>query len=109
MHSFNINMGCISTDELLYYLNEQLNICFDKNADKKIGRIIIDDLQKIDYSFPLLKDNDLFLSAIKNYCQKKSLDLVILCDKHAGLAKCLRSLSDNVICMERNEMDDSGQ
>lgn len=46
MHSFNINMGCISTDELLYYLNEQLNICFDKNADKKIGRIIIDDLQK---------------------------------------------------------------
>ena len=42
-------MGCISTDELLYYLNEQLNICFDKNADKKIGRIIIDDLQKIDY------------------------------------------------------------
>lgn len=35
MHSFNINMGCISTDELLYYLNEQLNICFDKNADKR--------------------------------------------------------------------------
>ena len=83
-------MGCISTDELLYYLNEQLNICFDKNADKKIGRIIIDDLQKIDYSFPLLKDNDLFLSAIKNYCQKKSLDLVILCDKHAGLAKMFK-------------------
>lgn len=106
MHSFNINMGCISTDELLYYLNEQLNICFDKNADKKIKRIIIDDLQKIDYSFPLLKGNDLFLSAIKNYCQKKSIDLIILCDKNAGLAKCLRSLADNVICMER---DDTGQ
>ena len=106
MHSFNINMGCISTDELLYYLNEQLNICFDKNADKKIKRIIVDDLQKIDYSFPLLKGNDLFLSAIKNYCQKKSIDLIILCDKNAGLAKCLRSLADNVICMER---DDTGQ
>lgn len=106
MHSFNINMGCISTDELLYYLNEQLNICFDKNADKKIKRIIIDDLQKIDYSFPLLKGNDLFLSAIKNYCQKKSIDLIILCDKNAGLAKSLRSLADNVIYMER---DDTGQ
>ena len=62
--------------------------------------------KKVDYSFPLLKGNDLFLSAIKNYCQKKSIDLIILCDKNAGLAKCLRSLADNVICMER---DDTGQ
>ena len=103
MHSFNINMGCISTDELLHYLNEQLNICFNKGGNKKIGRIIIDDLQKIDYSFPLLKGNDLFLSAIKNYCQKKSIDLIILCDKSAGLARCLRSLADNVICMQQDE------
>ena len=103
MHSFNINMGCISTDELLHYLNEQLDICFKKGGNKKIGRIIIDDLQKIDYSFPLLKGNDLFLSAIKNYCQKKSIDLIILCDKSAGLARCLRSLADNVICMQQDE------
>lgn len=107
MHSFNINMGCISTDELLYYLNEQLDICFNKDANKKVCRIIIDDLQKIDYSFPLLKGNDLFLSAIKNYCQQKNIDLIILCDKNAGLAKCLRSLADNVICMERNEIEKS--
>lgn len=103
MHSFNINMGCISTDELLHYLNEQLDICFNKDAHQKIRRIIIDDLQKIDYSFPFLKGNDLFLSAIKNYCQQKCIDLIILCDKNAGLARCLRSLADNVICMERNE------
>lgn len=103
MHSFNINMGCISTDELLHYLNEQLDIYFNKDAHQKIRRIIIDDLQKIDYSFPFLKGNDLFLSAIKNYCQQKCIDLIILCDKNAGLARCLRSLADNVICMERNE------
>ena len=96
-------MGCISTDELLHYLNEQLDIYFNKDAHQKIRRIIIDDLQKIDYSFPFLKGNDLFLSAIKNYCQQKCIDLIILCDKNAGLARCLRSLADNVICMERNE------
>lgn len=103
LHSFNINMGCISTDELLHYLNEQLDICFNKDANQKIGRIIIDDLQKIDYSFPFLKGNDLFLSAIKNYCQQKCIDLIILCDKNAGLARCLRSLADNVICMKQDE------
>lgn len=105
IHPFNINMGCISTDELLYFLDEQLSLCFEKEnkPNRKIGRIIIDDLQKIDYSFPLLNGNNLFLSAIKNYCQRKNIDLIILCDKEAQLAQRLRSLADNVLCMERDE------
>lgn len=103
IHPFNINMGCISTDELLYFLDEQLSLCFEKetNTNNKIGRIIIDDLQKIDYSFPLLRCDGLFLSAIKNYCRRKNIDLIILCDKDAGLAQQLRSLADNVLCMKR--------
>ena len=55
-------MGCISADELLYYLEEQLEIYFDKQGSK-IKRIIFDDLQKVDFCFPLLKNNDLFFAA----------------------------------------------
>lgn len=106
IHPFNINMGCLSTDELLYFLDEQLSLCFEKEntPNCKIGRIVIDDLQKIDHSFPLLNSNNLFLSAIKNYCQRKNIDLIVLCDKEAGLAQRLRSLADNVLCMERDEV-----
>lgn len=103
IHPFNINMGCISTDELLYFLDEQLSLHFDDDSKCKIGRIVIDDLQKIDYSFPLLKNNDLFLNTIKNYCQKRNIDLVVLCDKDAGLAQRLRSLADNVLCLKQIE------
>lgn len=101
LHAFNINMGCISADELLYYLEEQLDIYFDKQGSK-IKRIIFDDLQKVDFCFPLLKNNGLFFAALKNFCQKKGVDLIILCDKKAGLVDELISLSENVICMHRD-------
>lgn len=102
LHVFNVNMGCISADELLYYLEEQLEIYFDKQGSK-IKRIIFDDLQKVDFCFPLLKSNDLFFAALKNFCQKKGVDLMILCDKKAGLVDELISLSENVICMCRDK------
>lgn len=102
LHAFNINMGCISADELLYYLEEQLEIYFDKQGSK-IKRIIFDDLQKVDFCFPLLKSNGLFFAALKSFCQKKGVDLIILCDKKAGLVDELISLSENVICMHRDK------
>lgn len=100
LHAFNINMGCISADELLHYLEEQLEIYFDKKGTR-IKRIIFDDLQKVDFCFPLLKDNELFFAALKSFCQKRGIDLIVLCDKKAGLVNELISLSENVICMQR--------
>lgn len=100
LHSFNINMGCISADELLHYLDEQLHIYFDKQGSN-IKRIIFDDLQKIDFCFPLLKSNRLFLAALKSFCQKRGVDLIILCDRKAGLVDELVSLSENVVFMHR--------
>ena len=64
-------MGCISSDELLYYLEEQLEIYFDEKGSR-IKRIIFDDLQKVDFCFPLLKDNGLFFADLKSFCQKIS-------------------------------------
>lgn len=101
-HAFNINMGCISADEFLHYLEEQLEIYFNKEG-KCIKRIIFDDLQKVDFCFPLLKGNRLFVAALKNFCQKRGIDLIILCDKKAGLVDELISLSENVICMQREK------
>lgn len=67
-------------------LEEQLEIYFDKQGSK-IKRIIFDDLQKVDFCFPLLKNNDLFFAALKNFCQKKGVDLMILCDKKAEFGR----------------------
>jgi len=70
---------------------------------KKLKKIVIDDLQKIDYSFPLLKEEQLFLTALVTLCRENNVELQILCDKKAELTKELCSLADNVVCIQREE------
>lgn len=108
IHFWDLRMGYISADEFFYYLLRQIRL-FPKTIDKKGGirRIVIDDIQKIDYSFPLLKEDPLFLPALIAICKDRGIDLCILCDKSASLVKNLRSLADNVICMERLDDKDS--
>lgn len=100
MHFMNIAIGYISADELIYYLQQQIRTCF---ADgKKIKRIIVDDLQIIDFCFPMLKINNLFLSALMSVCRNENVALYILCDKEASLTTALRSMADNVVCTDRD-------
>lgn len=109
IHFWDLRMGYISADEFFYYLLRQIRL-FPKSKDKRTGgikRIVIDDIQRIDYSFPLLKEDALFLPALIAICKDWGIDLYILCDKSASLVKNLRSLADNVICMERLSNNDS--
>jgi hypothetical protein len=98
IHFKNIRMGYISSDEFLYYLLEQIRLFANS---QKIKRIILDDLQIIDYSFPLLKRDKLFLTALISVCKENEIDLFILCDKNASKVQELRVLADNVICTEK--------
>lgn len=103
-HFLNVRMGCISSDELFSVLRQQIDTPYtDGTTQKKVRRIVIDDLQKIDYSFPFIKDEHLFLTALVTLCRENNVELQILCDKKAGLTKELCSLADNVICIQRDE------
>ena len=105
MHFMNITMGNISPDELIFYINRQLDVKF-KEDGKKVSRVIVDALEIIDYSFPLLRNSELFLSALVAVCRERKISLYILCDRHGGLVNELRTVADNTICMER---DDKGK
>ncbi len=98
LHFMNILMGCITPEQILFYLIRQIKC---KYPDGEIRRIIVDDLQVIDYCFPLLKQDTLFLPALIDECRNRGIALYFLCDKHAKLVQSLRSLADNVICTER--------
>jgi len=100
IHFKNIRMGYISPEEFIYYILKQLSLL---NGNDRIKRIIIDDLQMIDYSFPLLKQDKLFLTALISICKENNIDLFILCDKDAFLANELRFLADNVVCTNRSD------
>lgn len=109
IHFWDLRMGYISSDEFFYYLLRQIRLFPNPQNRERSGirRIVIDDIQKIDYCFPLLKEDPLFLPALIAICKDRGIDLCILCDKSASLVKHLRSLADNVICMERLDDKDS--
>lgn len=112
IHFKEIRMGCISPDELFYYLIKQIRLSREarngtgsKAKYAPIKRLIIDDLMKIDFCFPMLQDDSLFLTTLISICRDMDIELMILCDKSARLAHELRFQADNVICTERTPKD----
>lgn len=103
IHFLSLRMGCITAEEILFVLEQQIDLSFKDG--KHVKHIFIEDLQKIDYSFPFLKSNKLFLSALVTFCRDRKVDLTILSDKKASLTQELCTLADNVICMEREVKD----
>ncbi len=102
IHFMNFCMGYISPEEFIYFLEKQISVPFNGESKKKIKRIIIDDLQILDFCFPLLQNNSLFLSALMTLCRDNDIALYILCNKKSDLTKSLRALADNVVCMDRD-------
>ena len=104
IHFLDIRMGCITPEELLMKINEQLAVAF---ADgKKMKHLIVDDLQVIDYSFPFLKESPLFLTALYTFCADRDIELTLMCDKKASCVREVCKLSDNVICINRDKADE---
>lgn len=104
IHFFQVRMGCISAEEFFDALLKQIHRFADVK-EKQPCHIVIDDLQKIDYSFPFLKKTPLFLSTLVTLCRQNYAELKIICDKRASLVGELCSLSDNVLCIYRDEAD----
>lgn len=100
IHFKEIRTGCITSDELFYYLTHQIKLS-SKNESKRIRRIVIDDLQKIEFCFPLLHKDPLFLPSLISICKVHGVDLFILCDRTSELAESLRAQADNVVLTER--------
>ena len=101
IHFMDINTGNITPEEFIYYLKKQIEIKYSDG--KHIRRVIIDDLQVVDYCFPYLLESNLFLSALVYICKEKGVYSYILCDKAGNKAGELRSVADNIVCTGRDE------
>lgn len=102
IHFMNICMGYITPEELLYFIERQIEVTYDGNLKRPIRRIVIDDLQILDFCFPLLKDNGLFLAALAELCRENDIILYVLCDRKSRMADALKSLADNVVLTDRD-------
>lgn len=103
IHFMNICMGNITPEEFLYYLEKQIEVPYDYESQKRIRRIVIDDLQILDFCFPRLEKNGLFLAALAELCRVHDIILYFLCDTASELLPTLRALADNVIFTKKDE------
>lgn len=101
IHFMNIPMGAITPEEFLYSFDRQLRNKYDNG--KTLKRVIIDDLQILDYCYPKLSKDPLFLPALIYICREYGVMLYLLCDKNCKLRDPLRSLADNIICTEKTD------
>ena len=104
IHFMNICMGNITPEEFLYYLERQIEVTYDGDRKKHIRRIVIDDLQILDFCFPRLNDG-LFLAALAELCREHDIILYILCDISGKMLPPLRALADNVIITQKDKKD----
>ena len=103
IHFMNICMGNITPEEFLYYLEKQIEVPYDDTEKKRIRRIVIDDLQILDYCFPRLENSGLFLAALAELCHIHDIILYVLCDPSSELCPALRALADNVVFTKRSK------
>lgn len=104
IHFMNICMGNITPEEFLYYLERQIEVTYDGDQKKHIRRIVIDDLQILDFCFPRLNDG-LFLAALAELCREHDIILYILCDISGKMLPPLRALADNAIITQKDKKD----
>ena len=104
IHFMNICMGNITPEEFLYYLERQIEVTYDGDQKKHIRRIVIDDLQILDFCFPRLNDG-LFLAALAELCREHDIILYILCDISGKMLPPIRALADNVIITQKDKKD----
>ena len=101
IHFMDINTGNITPEEFIYFLKKQIEIKYSDG--KRIKRVVIDDLQIVDYCYPYLLKNNLFLSALISICKNNGVYSYILCDRVGKKAGELRAVADNIICTRRDK------
>ena len=111
---FEIPMGCVSPAEFINMMQEYV-LRFTENCCNNRVALFMLDLLELDYSFPMLCNETLFLPALASVCKNNqnsehqpNVSLHLVCNKRFSLVNTVISISDDVLCTQR-ELDDNKQ
>lgn len=106
LHLFEMPMGCMFPEEFINML--ELYVDRFKGTEKEDVNIYLIDLVALDYAFPMLQAETLFLPALTTLCKrkKKEVSMTIVCNKKFSQVHELCFVSDAVLCTERENDPD---
>lgn len=100
IHILEIPMGCFSHDEFINMIQRY----FEQYKQSESGKIhlFMIDIVALDYAFPMLQAESLFMPALTTICKDNIVNLTMVCNKKFSQIDELCFVSDTVICTERD-------
>lgn len=110
IHFFRVRSGCISSDELLYLIEQQVNALTKKirgNDESPLYHyynkvhVVLGDLRLLEYGYPCLFDDGLFLPAYVELTKGNYMrNYMYMTGEQESLSKKMRLASDNIFTVE---------
>jgi KaiC/GvpD/RAD55 family RecA-like ATPase len=104
VHLLQMPPGCITANEFFDALEERLQD--GESAEKPIQRLVFWDLAQLEYRFPLLRNDPMFLPGLMNYLKysqrtvnnnRRRITSLFMGASNSELAKSASAMADNVI------------
>ena len=83
------------------YIQMQKNKCPKKRID-----VFFIDLATVEQCFPMINNESLFVPTLSTLCRERKVDLHFVCNKKFSRRSTVCTVSDTLICTERNNEKD---
>lgn len=105
---FHQRSGCVASHEFFYNLDKRISE-HEKKTGNKIARLAFWDLTQLEYRFPLLAADPMFLPGLVEYAKKSGIALIVMGAGNSKLTPAASAIADNVIFCWRAELTDQGK
>lgn len=95
--------GCVNSHEFFHNLDKRVSD-HRKKTSREITRLAFWDLAQLEYRFPLLAADPMFLPGLVEYTKKKKIALIVMGAGNSKLTPAASAIADNVIFCWRSHI-----
>ncbi len=100
--------GCVNSHEFFHNLDKRVSD-HKKKTGNRITRMAFWDLAQLEYRFPLLAADPMFLPGLIEYTKKKKIALIVMGAGNSKLTPAASAIADNVIFCWRSQIIGQGE
>ena len=100
---FHQRTGCVAIQEFFYNLDKSVSEHKNKTG-RKISRLAFWDLTQLEYRFPLLSKDPMFLPGMVEYTKKNNIALIVMGAGNSRFTPAASAIADNVIFCWRSRL-----
>jgi GTPase SAR1 family protein len=100
---FHQRSGCVASHEFFYNLDKRISE-HESKTSRKITRLAFWDLTQLEYRFPLLSADPMFLPGLVEYAKKNEIAIIVMGAGNSKLTPAASAIADNVLFCWRSKV-----